>query len=146
MKSNTLFARSMSFLIKLFCFLVAPPKVQVYSRTPGDLDKANTFICHVSGFYPPEITIELLKNGKEMLGASQTDLAFEENWHYHLTKHVPFTPRKGEEFACRVTHMGKPKKFIWGMLLSTALTIKAWPSLSAVLLNLAVQCLKNYLE
>nr|AGM34045.1 beta 2 microglobulin [Oplegnathus fasciatus]BAM36376.1 beta-2-microglobulin precursor [Oplegnathus fasciatus] len=91
----------------------SPPKVQVYSRTPGKLGEANTFICHVSGFHPPEITIQLLKNGKEIPGARQTDLAFEEAWYYHLTKHVPFTPVKGEEFACRVTHMGMPKMYFW---------------------------------
>ncbi|XP_044041357.1 beta-2-microglobulin-like [Siniperca chuatsi] len=89
------------------------PKVQVYSHAPGELGKANTFICHVSDFHPPEITIELLKSGKEMQGAKQTDLAFEESWHYHLTKHVPFIPVEGEEFACRVTHMGKSRTYIW---------------------------------
>ncbi|KAM8739830.1 beta-2-microglobulin-like [Acanthopagrus schlegelii] len=91
----------------------SPPKVQVYSRAPGEFGKANTLICHVSGFHPPEITIELLKNGEEMLGAKQTDLAFEENWHYHLSRHTPFTPGKEEEYACRVTHMGTSKMFIW---------------------------------
>nr|XP_046234724.1 beta-2-microglobulin-like [Scatophagus argus] len=108
-----------AFLIGLLCLPVpsmakkSPPKVQVYSRIPGELGNANTLICHASGFHPPEITIELLRNGKEMVGANQTDLAFEENWHYHLTKHVPFIPSKGEQFACRVTHMGEPKIFIW---------------------------------
>ncbi|XP_040886187.1 beta-2-microglobulin-like [Toxotes jaculatrix] len=90
-----------------------PPKVQVYSRNPGQFDKPNVFICHASGFHPPEIRIELLKNGGEIPGAKQTDLAFEETWYYHLTKHVPFTPQKGELFSCRVTHMGKSKTYNW---------------------------------
>ncbi|XP_030295460.1 beta-2-microglobulin-like [Sparus aurata] len=91
----------------------SPPKVQVYSRVPGEFGKANTLICHVSGFHPPEITIELLKDEKEMPGAKQTDLAFEENWHYHLSRHVRFTPSEDEKYACRVTHMGTSKTFIW---------------------------------
>ncbi|XP_047423866.1 beta-2-microglobulin-like [Mugil cephalus] len=91
----------------------APPKVQVYSRNPGELGKDNTFICHVSGFHPPEIKIELLKNGAEMPNSKQTDLAFEENWHYHLTKHVPFSPKQGETYSCRVTHVGKPNTYVW---------------------------------
>lgn len=103
--------------------MVAPPKVQVYSHSPGELDQANNLICHVSGFHPPEITIELLKNGQEMSDAKQNDLAFEDNWYYHLTKHVPFTPRKGEAYACRVTHMGKAKMFSWGMFFLSASTI-----------------------
>ncbi|XP_068611681.1 beta-2-microglobulin-like [Brachionichthys hirsutus] len=85
-----------------------PPKVQVYSRLPAEWEKANTFICHASGFHPPEITIELLRDGEELLGANQSDLAFEENWHYHLTKHVLFSPSEGQVYACRVTHMGRP--------------------------------------
>ncbi|XP_071358143.1 beta-2-microglobulin-like [Trachinotus anak] len=89
------------------------PKVQVYTRTPGFYGKENILICHVNEFHPPEITIELLKDGKVIPGATQTDLAFEENWHYHLTKHAPFTPNKDENYACRVTHMGKQKTFLW---------------------------------
>lgn len=106
-------------LICLVCLPVnsvakkSEPKVQVYTRTPGELGKENTLICHVSNFYPPEISIELLRNGEEIPGALQTDLTFEENWQYHLTKHVPFTPGKGEIYSCRVTHMGNPKPYIW---------------------------------
>lgn len=94
------------------------PKVQVYSYGPGVFDKPNTFICHASGFYPPEITIELLRNGELIPEANQTDLAFEEDWHYHLTRHVTFTPVKGDDYACRVTHGGTSKMYTWGMCLS----------------------------
>ncbi|XP_029901908.1 beta-2-microglobulin-like [Myripristis murdjan] len=103
----------------LFCVLGtliakdSPPKVQVYSRNPGDFDKDNTLICHVSGFHPPDITIELLKNGVLMDNANQTDLAFEDNWHFFLTKSAPFTPKRGEEYRCKVTHLGSPKFYSW---------------------------------
>ncbi|XP_028426536.1 beta-2-microglobulin [Perca flavescens] len=107
-----------ALLVGLLCLCPStakesPPKVQVYSREPGHFDQANTLICHVSGFHPPEITIELLKNGQELPGSKQTDLAFEENWHYHLTKHVPFTPKNGDNFACKVTHVGKTLTYHW---------------------------------
>lgn len=91
----------------------SPPKVQVYSRLPGEDGKENTLICHVTSFYPPEIYIELIKNNGAMPGAQQTDLAFEENWHYHLTKHGLFTPHKGDLFGCRVTHMGITSIYTW---------------------------------
>ncbi|XP_076577827.1 beta-2-microglobulin-like [Chaetodon auriga] len=93
--------------------LNSPPKVQVYSREPGEFGKANSLICHVSGFHPPEINIEVLKNGQVMSGARQTDLAFEDDWHYHLTKSVPFTPSSEDKFACKVTHMGITKTYVW---------------------------------
>ncbi|XP_041819623.1 beta-2-microglobulin-like [Chelmon rostratus] len=91
----------------------SPPKVQVYSRAPGMFGTPNTLICHVSGFHPPEITIDLIRNGEQMVGTRQTDLAFEDNWQYHLTRSVPFTPNSGDKFACRVTHMGVTKVFMW---------------------------------
>ncbi|KAM7366771.1 hypothetical protein PAMP_014719 [Pampus punctatissimus] len=96
-----------ALLVSLFCLLrssdsrESPPKVQVYSRAPGDFGMSNILICHVSSFHPPEIRVELLKNGEEIPNSQQTDLAFEENWHYHLTRYVPFTPNRGQEFACR---------------------------------------------
>lgn len=89
------------------------PKVQVYSRNPGMYGKENVLICHVSGFQPPEITIELQKNNVVIPHAKQTDLAFEDSWQFHLTKSVPFNPQSGEEYKCVVTHLGKPKTFIW---------------------------------
>ncbi|XP_063072993.1 beta-2-microglobulin-like, partial [Engraulis encrasicolus] len=93
----------------------APPKVQVYSRNPGKLDdpNANTLICHVSGFHPPDITITLLKNGQEIQGAKQTDLAFESGWQFHLTKHVAFQPKTGDKYICKVRHMKEEKDYSW---------------------------------
>lgn len=91
----------------------ADPKVQVYSRYPKDSGKANTFICHVSGFHPPEIYIELLKNGKAIPNSNQTDLAFDDTWHYHLTRHASFAPNNRDKFACNVTHVGVSKMYDW---------------------------------
>ncbi|XP_033987217.1 beta-2-microglobulin-like isoform X1 [Trematomus bernacchii] len=91
----------------------AAADVQVYSRAPGIIGKPNTLICHVKGFYPPEISIQVLKNGKDIPGAKQTDLAFEANWHYHLTKHVPFTPSQDDKYTCLVNHLGSSREFTW---------------------------------
>ncbi|CAN9508034.1 unnamed protein product [Ophioblennius macclurei] len=91
----------------------ASPKVQVYSRAPREYGKNNTLICHVSGFHPPEITIELLKNEQIMPNTQQTDLAFEESWQYHLTTHVPFVPNKVDKYSCKVTHLKASKIYIW---------------------------------
>ncbi|KAG7236827.1 hypothetical protein INR49_000204 [Caranx melampygus] len=66
--------------------LQSPPKVQVYSRNPGEFGKENTLICHVTNFHPPDISIQLMKDGQEIPNAMQTDLAFKQDWHFHLTK------------------------------------------------------------
>ncbi|XP_055011042.1 beta-2-microglobulin, like [Boleophthalmus pectinirostris] len=89
------------------------PKVQIYTRDPGHYDKPNILICHVSGFYPPELDLKLLRNNEEIKGANQTDLAFEEDWYYHLTKHAHFHPKKGDKFTCAVTHLGKTTRHHW---------------------------------
>ena len=95
-------------------FSLAPPKVQVYSYSPAEFGKGNTLICHVSGFHPPDINIQLLKDGSELPGAQQTDLAFKKNWHFHLTRHVAFTPLRGEKYSCKVTHGQTVNQYAWG--------------------------------
>jgi len=92
---------------------VVPPHVEVYTRNPGEFGKENSLICHVKGFHPPDIKIELLKDDMEIPDAKQTDLAFEDSWQFHLTKTVAFTPRDGEKYQCRVTHLSKAKTFNW---------------------------------
>lgn len=98
----------------LHVHLIAPPKVQVYSHKPGEFGKENILICHVSEFHPPDITIQLLKDGGEIPNANQTDLAFKKNWHFHLTKTAAFTPVVGEKYSCKVTHGSTVKDYAWG--------------------------------
>ncbi|XP_040007719.1 beta-2-microglobulin-like [Xiphias gladius] len=106
-----------AFVIGLFCLpgpsatKEYPPTVQVYSRRPAEYGKDNVLMCYVTGFHPPLITIDLLKNGNNITEAIQSDLSFEEGWFYTLLKHGRFTPSKGDQYACRVTHMGRPKTF-----------------------------------
>ncbi|XP_066524675.1 beta-2-microglobulin [Hoplias malabaricus] len=89
------------------------PKVQVYSHNPGEFGKKNVLICHVSGFHPPDISIDLMRNEVEIPGSKQTDLAFEKGWMFQLTKSVDFTPQKNEHYTCRVRHMSTIKHFTW---------------------------------
>lgn len=100
-------------LIYLFS-ISAKPKVQVYSHFPGEYGKDNTLICHVSGFHPPDISIELLKDGVPVPDTKQTDLAFEKGWQFHLTKSAPFKPEKGETYTCKVRHTTEVNSYIWG--------------------------------
>ncbi|XP_034382294.1 beta-2-microglobulin-like [Cyclopterus lumpus] len=90
-----------------------PPKVQVYSRKVGEFGKQNTLICHVSGFHPPDISIQLMKDNEELPKATQTDLAFNKDWRFHLTKNVDFIPISEEKYSCRVTHGTNVKDYAW---------------------------------
>ncbi|XP_035479933.2 beta-2-microglobulin [Scophthalmus maximus] len=91
----------------------SPPKVQLYSRDPGENGKDNTLICHVSDFHPPDITIQLMKDGVELPNAKLTDLSFKQNWQFHLTKSVPFLPNDGQMYSCKVTHGSNVKDYAW---------------------------------
>ncbi|XP_041636472.1 beta-2-microglobulin-like [Cheilinus undulatus] len=93
--------------------LVSKPKVQVYSRNRGEFGKENILICHVSEFYPPDLKIQLLKDGVEMKNCNQTDLTFHKNWHFHLTVSREFTPVSGIQYTCRVTHGNKAVDYAW---------------------------------
>lgn len=106
-----------------FFLSLAEPKVQVYSRNPGEYGKENVLICYVSGFHPPDITIELLKDGVEIKDSTQTDLAFEEGWQFHLTKFAKFTPKLGEKYTCKVRHLTNTKSYMWGENESEVLVI-----------------------
>ncbi|XP_071358144.1 beta-2-microglobulin-like [Trachinotus anak] len=109
-------ALCLAVLAAVYCSVdakVSPPKVQVYSRDPGQYGSKNTLICHVSNFHPPDITIQLMKNGMEIPDAKQTDLAFKQDWHFHLTKNVAFTPQDGESYTCKVTHGSTMKDYVW---------------------------------
>ncbi|KPP74375.1 beta-2-microglobulin-like, partial [Scleropages formosus] len=91
-----------------------PPRVSVYSRNPGEFGKENKLICHTSHFYPPNIVIKLMKNNKEIGDSYQTDLTFNHDWHFQLTKTAPFIPEKGNVYTCEVMHDGEQKVYSWG--------------------------------
>ncbi|XP_072481648.1 beta-2-microglobulin [Notamacropus eugenii] len=100
------------------CYLDAvtsSPKVQVYSRHPTDSDKENFLNCFVSGFHPPQITIELLKDGKKIEKVEESDLSFSNDWTFNRLVSTPFNPNDGRDYACRVTHstLQGPKVVKW---------------------------------
>uniref|UniRef100_A0A8C5BQV9 Beta-2-microglobulin n=1 Tax=Gadus morhua TaxID=8049 RepID=A0A8C5BQV9_GADMO len=107
-------------MVSVFCGLVlmsmaiTPPKVQVYTREPAEPGTGNSLICYLNNFQPPEVEVDLLENGVVIPGAVQSDLMFESQWQYHLTKRVPFIPREGARYACRVNHMGRTTNHAWG--------------------------------
>ncbi|KAJ8379076.1 hypothetical protein AAFF_G00231670 [Aldrovandia affinis] len=95
------------------CSKESSPKVQVYSRKPGEFGTPNTLICHVSGFHPPDISIALMKNGVEIPNAQQTDLAFEQTWQFHLTRSISFTPDAKDQYSCQVKHLTNTHNYSW---------------------------------
>ncbi|XP_052039382.1 beta-2-microglobulin [Apodemus sylvaticus] len=91
------------------------PHVQVYSRHPPENGKPNFLNCYVSQFHPPQIEIELLKNGEKMNNVQMSDLSFSKDWSFYILAHAEFTPTATDSFACRVKHvtMKDPKTVTW---------------------------------
>ncbi|CAL1567290.1 unnamed protein product [Knipowitschia caucasica] len=90
-----------------------PPKVQLYSREPGQMGEDNTLICRVSHFHPPDISLSLRGEDGLLPDSVQTDLAFGQDWHFHLTRSAPFRPQEGKQYTCRVEHGGKLTEVVW---------------------------------
>ncbi|KAM5240969.1 beta-2-microglobulin isoform 2-T2 [Hipposideros larvatus] len=106
-------------LLGLFCLTgldAEPrvPKIQVYSRHPAENGKPNFLNCYVYGFHPPQIEIELLKNGQKMK-VEQSDLSFSKDWSFYLLVHADFIPSAEDEYTCVVRHssLPEPKKVKW---------------------------------
>ncbi|ELV11306.1 beta-2-microglobulin [Tupaia chinensis] len=91
------------------------PKIQVYSRHPAEDGKPNYPNCYVSGFHPPQIEIELLKNGVKMENVEQSDLSFSKDWSFYLLVHSEFTPNGKDQYSCRVKHvtLKNPEVVMW---------------------------------
>ncbi|NWW28770.1 B2MG protein, partial [Falcunculus frontatus] len=94
------------------------PKVEVYARSRAEEGKENTLHCFVTGFHPPKIEIDLLKNGERIPGVKYGDLSFNERWQFQRLVYVSFTPTRDDTFVCRVVHstMAEPRIYRWGTL------------------------------
>ncbi|XP_041069208.1 beta-2-microglobulin-like [Carcharodon carcharias] len=89
--------------------LAGPPNVQVYTYRPIREGESNVLFCHAKDFSPPNIKLELLENENVIPNANQSDLSFEADWSFKLTKFVEITPKNGVKYVCRVEHNGVSK-------------------------------------
>uniref|UniRef100_A0A8C5UA81 Beta-2-microglobulin n=1 Tax=Malurus cyaneus samueli TaxID=2593467 RepID=A0A8C5UA81_9PASS len=102
-------APALGVLALLALLGLGAPKVEVYARSRAEEGKENILVCFVSGFHPPEIDIDLLKNGENMPNVLYGDFTFDEKGQFQRLVHVPFTPTKGDIFICRVEHSSMPE-------------------------------------
>nr|AEC13625.1 beta-2 microglobulin [Ginglymostoma cirratum]BAK52514.1 beta 2 microglobulin [Ginglymostoma cirratum] len=86
------------------------PNVQVYTYKLIKEGESNVLLCHAKDFSPPNIKLELLENGRIIPNTTQSDLSFESDWSFKLTRYVEFTPQSGYKYSCMVTHNGDSKE------------------------------------
>nr|AFH75305.1 BLB1 [Lyrurus tetrix] len=81
------------------------PKVRVSALQSGSLPETDRLACYVTGFYPPEIEVKWLVNGREETErVVSTDVMQNGDWTYQVLVVLETVPRRGDSYVCRVEH------------------------------------------
>ncbi|XP_042747309.1 class II histocompatibility antigen, B-L beta chain-like, partial [Lagopus leucura] len=81
------------------------PKVRVSALQSGSLPETDRLACYVTGFYPPEVEVKWLVNGREETErVVSTDVMQNGDWTYQVLVVLETVPRSGDSYVCRVEH------------------------------------------
>ncbi|KAM6436420.1 H-2 class II histocompatibility antigen, E-S beta chain-like [Liasis olivaceus] len=107
----------------------AKPTVTV-SPTKTDPGSPNTILlCTATGFYPLEIDVQWLKNGRpEKEGVAFGEELQNGDWTYQLQVLLETQPQRGDVYACKVGHasLEAPVTVQWEPRSSNAAKSKLW--------------------
>ncbi|XP_050161970.1 HLA class II histocompatibility antigen, DR alpha chain-like [Myiozetetes cayanensis] len=93
-----------------------PPETAVFPKHALQLDEPNVLICYVSKFWPPVSSISWLRNGLPVSeGVLETVFYPGPDNTFRKFSYLPFIPRRGDYYDCRVRHEGlaQPSKTHW---------------------------------
>uniref|UniRef100_A0A3P9CYT3 H-2 class II histocompatibility antigen, E-S beta chain-like n=1 Tax=Maylandia zebra TaxID=106582 RepID=A0A3P9CYT3_9CICH len=100
-----------------------PPTVKLRSMTPLSSQHPAMLVCSVYDFYPSEIKVSWLRDGKEVSSdVTSTEEMADGDWYYQTHSHLEYTHRSGEKISCVVEHASLEKPLItdWGKYLSVS--------------------------
>ncbi|XP_039392083.1 tapasin-related protein-like [Mauremys reevesii] len=86
--------------------VTAAPRLSVPQRS-ARTDTASSFPCHVWGFYPQDVTVTWLRDGRVLTDATHSAPQRNPDGTFNLTLTYTFTPTasdSGSIFSCRVSH------------------------------------------
>ncbi|XP_028983758.1 rano class II histocompatibility antigen, A beta chain-like isoform X2 [Betta splendens] len=92
------------------------PYVLLRSVKAATSEHPGVLICSVYNFYPKQINVTWLSDGKEITsGVTSTDEMSNGNWLYQIHSHLEYKPREGEKITCMVEHASfkQPKLVDW---------------------------------
>nr|AAH98875.1 Si:busm1-266f07.2 protein [Danio rerio] len=82
-----------------------PPVTSIYSKDVVVLDKKNTLICHVTGFFPPPVNVSWTKNNDIVLEEiSFSQYRENSDGTFNMFSALKFTPAEGDIYSCTVKH------------------------------------------
>ncbi|XP_060787116.1 H-2 class II histocompatibility antigen, E-S beta chain-like [Neoarius graeffei] len=92
------------------------PQVEVTLVKKSDGTHPARLMCSAYSFYPPNIEVTWLRNGKEIEGGvTSTEEMADGDWYYQIHSHLEYMPESGEEISCVVQHASfqKPMVYKW---------------------------------
>ncbi|XP_041335606.1 RLA class II histocompatibility antigen, DP alpha-1 chain-like, partial [Pyrgilauda ruficollis] len=92
---------------RIFPDFPEPPEVAVFPKHPVEQDEPNILICYVTKFWPPVLGLSWLRNGVPVArGVLETPFYPDRDFTFRKFSYLPFIPRPGEYYDCKVEHEG----------------------------------------
>uniref|UniRef100_A0A8D2Q3W2 Ig-like domain-containing protein n=1 Tax=Varanus komodoensis TaxID=61221 RepID=A0A8D2Q3W2_VARKO len=81
------------------------PTVTISPSRNDPLSPRTLLLCTAAGFYPPEIEVRWLKNGRRATeGVFYGEVLQNGDWTYQTQMMLEDTPQRGDVYACQVEH------------------------------------------
>ncbi|ROL48097.1 HLA class II histocompatibility antigen, DP alpha 1 chain [Anabarilius grahami] len=95
-----------------------PPETFIYPKDDVQLGVENTLICHVTGFFPPPVSVSWTKNNVIVTeGVSLSQYRPRNDGSFHIFSSLKIIPEERDIYSCRVNHraLQGPQTKIWGV-------------------------------
>ncbi|XP_073675475.1 H-2 class II histocompatibility antigen, I-E alpha chain-like [Garra rufa] len=93
------------------------PQTSIYPKDNVELGVQNTLICHVTGFYPPSLSVSWTKNNVNVTDSmSLSQYRPRNDGTFNIFSTLKFTPAEGDIYSCTVNHRalsGQPQTKTW---------------------------------